>query len=171
MPQETIRIGGQQYSWNSTLSRVDGLPRRGLTSVDWTQKLDVETIYAQTQDGVPIGDTAGQYSCAISGKWLWEYLEQLKDYLTNLAPGDPPGTGAANGQSYGQTKFKYQLQASEPLDPGAQPIMLTASNCRLIEEKGAAAKGQAGLEVDFTLWARTLEINGRTMFTVPIPTF
>lgn len=170
MAQESIRIGGQQYSWNSTLSRVDGVPRRGFTSIDWTDKLDVETIYSQTQDGVPIGDTAGQYAAELSGKMLWEYFEQLKSYLAFDAPGDPPGIRGPQG-TVGQTKFKFQLSASEPIDPGATPIMLTANNCRLIEQKGGVAKGQAGLEIDFKFWVRTLSINGVTLYDVPIPAF
>lgn len=167
---ELVRVGGTQYNWNSTTSRIDGAPWRGITSVDWSEKLEVETIYSQTGDGVPIGDTDGQYSAAITLKMLWEYLEQLKQYLATTAPGDPPGARGPLG-SFGGTKFKYQLSALEPLDPAASPIMLTGNNCRLIETKGTAAKGAAGLEVDVTFWVRTLEVNGITMYSPPIPTF
>ena len=165
-----IRIGGIQYNWNSTMTRIDGQPWRGFTSIDWSQKLDVETVYAQTQDGAPIGGTSGQYAVdSFTVKMLWEYWEQLKTYLALTAPGVPPGNRGLVG-SYGLSTVTFQLSATEPLQLGAVPIMLTASPMRFVAEKGNPAKGNAGLEIEIGCWAQQLEINGLTLYSQALPT-
>jgi hypothetical protein len=165
-----IRIGGIQYNWNSTMSRVDGQPYRGFTEINWSEKLDVETIYSQTQDGAPIGGTSGQYAVdSFTVKMLWEYWEQLTDYLSFAAPGVPVGNRGLPG-SYGLTVCTFQLSASEPLQLGALPIMLTAGQMRFIAPKGQAQKGNAGLEIEIGCWAQSLIINGKTLYSAALPT-
>jgi hypothetical protein len=167
---EILRVGGKQYNWNSSISRVDGQPWRGITSIDWSQKLDVETVYAQTQDGVPLGDTGGQYSVdSFTIKMLREYWEQLKLYLATLAPGVPLGSRGLPG-SWGQTKFTFQMSVSEPLEIGALPIQLDASPCRVIGEKAVTEKVSASLETELSLWCRQLKVNGLTMYSPALPT-
>lgn len=167
---DNVRIGGLQYNWNSTITRIDSQMWRGITSVDWSEKLDVETVYSQTQDGKPIGGTSGQYSVdSFTVKMLWEYWEELKIYLATLAPGVPPGNRGSPG-SYGQTTFTFQLSASEPLQLGALPIMLSASPCRVVGAKISAAKGNAALEAELAIWCQSLEINKITMFSRAAPT-
>ena len=162
---EIIRVGGLQFGWNSTDSRVDGQLWQAFTSYDWGQKLDRETVYAQTQDGVPIGPTAGQYGVEnFTLKMLWEQWEQLKKYLALEAPGTASG-GRGPPSTYGQTFFNYQLTADEPLSPGAVPIILNAEDCVWISEKSSGAKGAAALEAEIGLWVRSLTINGLSAFS------
>lgn len=160
---EILRVGGLQYNWNSTVSRIDGAMWQGLTSVDWGEKLDVETVYSQTQNGVPLGDTGGQYSIeSFNIKMLREYAEQLLDYLAN----DAPGIGGERGDfgTYGQTKFHFQLTVSEDSLPNARPIHVDAVPCRVINAKPAHAKGPGALEMDLSLWCQQITVNGRTMY-------
>jgi hypothetical protein len=167
---DIIRIGGVQYNWNSSITRIDGQPFRGILEVDWSQKMDVETVYSQTQDGVPIGATSGQYAVdSFTFKMLREYAEQLKLYLAMTAPGVPPGNRGQIG-SYGLTTFVFQATASEPLQIGALPVHVDASPCRIIGEKQTSAKGTAALETEFTVWCQQLRVNGLSMYSPAIPT-
>lgn len=167
---EILRVGGKQYNWNSSLSRFDGQPYRGVKSVDWSQKLDVETVYSQTQDGVPLGPTGGQYSVdSFTIKILWEYWEQLKLYLATVAPGVPPGNRGLPG-TYGETTFIFQMSVTEPLQIGALPIALNASECRVVSEKETTEEGSAALVAEVGLWVRQLTVNGLSMYARALPT-
>ena len=165
---EILRVGGRQYNWNSSLTRIDGAIWQGLTSVDWSQKLDVETVYSQTQDGVPLGDTGGQFSVeSITIKMLWEYAERLKQYLAFTAPGSNGERGAIG--TYGLTKFTFQMSVTEPLIPGAFPIQLDAGPCRLITEKNTTEQGTGKLELEMGLWCQQLTVNGISLYNIAPP--
>lgn len=167
---DIVRVGGRQYNWNSTLTRIDGQAWRGIQKIDWGEKLDVETVYSQTQDGVPIGDTAGEYSVeSFNMTFLSEYAAQLLTYLSTLAPGFPPGARGLPG-SYGQTKFQFQFSASEPLELGALPILVSGAPCRIIGKKESREKGSGALVTEFAVWCRALSVNGQTMYSPSIPT-
>ena len=162
---DIVRVGGRQYNWNSTLTRIDGQAWRGIQKLDWSEKLEVETVYSQTQDGVPIGDTAGEYSVdAFSFSMLSEYAAQLITYLAMLAPGFPPGARGLPG-SYGQTKFQFQFSATEPLEIGALPIIISAAPVRITSKKEGREKGSGALVTEFGCWARQMSINGVTMYS------
>jgi|SRR5580704_1908470 hypothetical protein len=167
---DILRVGGIQYSWNSTLTRVDGQAYRGFTSIDWGEQLDVETVRSQTQDGIPMGGTGGEYSVnAFTIKMLWEYWEgYLKPYLAFLAPGYPVGNRGALG-SYGQTAVQFQLTASEAFQVGALPIALEASPMRFISAKQTVAKGNAALEAEIACWVQQMSINGITLYSAAPP--
>ena len=166
---DIVRVGGIQYSWNSTLTLIDLQPFRGLIEIDWGEKLDVETVYSQTQDGVPIGSTAGQYAVEnFTMKFLREYAEALKAYLAGPAPGVPPGNRGLPG-SYGQTTFLFQMTATEPLQIGATPVVVNAGPCRIIGQKQTTAKGSNALETEFTLWCQQISVNGITLYSPAVP--
>ena len=163
---EILRVGGRQYGWNSCLARVDGQLWQGFTSVDWGEKMDVETVYSQTQDGVPLGDTGGQYSVeTFTFKMITEYWEQLKLYLST-APGFNGERGAPG--SYGETKFHFQLSIFEVFLGAQFPITIDAVPCRVMSAKGAAAKGAAVLETEVACWVRQMTINGLTLYSPSI---
>jgi len=164
---EKLRIGGRQYDWSATLILVDGEPRRGFTSFDFGEKLDVETVYSQTQNGVSLGDTRGQYSVeSVALKMLTEYWEGiggLKDYLANIALGFNGERGPLG--SYGLTKFHLQVSVSDDYLPTAPTIHYDLVPCRVISAKAAGAKGAAALETEIGLWCQKVTANGNTMFS------
>jgi hypothetical protein len=158
---DVLRVGGAPYNWNSTLSLFDGFPNRGIVEVSFSDKLDVETIYSQTQDGVPIDATGGQYEVdSFSIKMLSDSADKLTSYLSLK----PPFIG-----SYGRTKFSFNLTATEPLILGATPLVLDAPECRIIGVKEARARGVEALLTELTLWCRTLSRNGKTLYVPAIP--
>jgi hypothetical protein len=163
---EILRHGGRQYDWSATLIQIDGFPRRGFTSFDFGEKLDVETVYSQTQDGVPLGDTRGQYSVeSFTLKMLteyWEGFEGLKDYLSNQSPGFNGERGPFG--NYGLTKFHFQLSVSDDYLPNAPSIHYDAVPCRIISAKPAGAKGAAALETELGLWCQQIKVNGMTLY-------
>jgi hypothetical protein len=167
---EFLRAGGIQFNWNSTMSRVDGQLWRGIIKVDWGEKLDRETVYGQTQDGVPIGVTSGQYSVEnFALTILAEYENQFTDYLAFEAPGVPP-IGRGLPGNWGQTGFLYQLITDEPLQIAAEPIALTTGPMVATSRKQTVEQGTGKLAVEFGCWAQALTVNGKTMWTQALPT-
>lgn len=165
---EFIRYQGRQYSWNTTLSQVDGQPWRGFTAVDVGDKLDPETVYSQDGSGAPLGATAGQYEVTtFTFKMLAEYWVQLLAYLANVAPGLPAGNRGPIG-TYGLTVFHYQLSIVDEFAVGATPIMVDVPFARVTEAKISAAKGNTALEYEITNWASQVIVNGVTLFTPPL---
>jgi hypothetical protein len=161
---EILRVGGRQYGWNSTISRVDGQLWQGFTSIDWGEKLDIETVYSQTQNGVPLGGTGGQYSVeSLSFKMLTESFEQLKAYLANVSPGFNGERGPIG--SYGETLFHFQLTIYEVFLGQQFPIKIDAVPCRIMAPKGSAAKGAAALESEFSCWCQKITINDITLYS------
>lgn len=166
---DILRAGGIQYNWNSTSTRIDGQPYKGVRSIDWGEKLDVETVYSQTQDGRPIGSTGGQYSVeSFTLKMLTEYADQLTTYLAFAAPGFPPGNRGLPG-NIGETQFLFQFTATEPLQIGATPIILNASPCRIIGMKNTVEQGTAALITEFTLWSQGITVNGKSLYKQALP--
>jgi hypothetical protein len=161
---DIVRVGGRQYNWNSTITRIDGQLWRGLQKLDWAEHLEVETVYSQTQDGVPIGDTGGEYSVPnFTLTFVREYGTQLLLYLATLAPGFPPGSRGVPG-SYGLTKFQFQFTVSEPGEIGALPIVVSAAPCRIIDVKETTEKGSGVLISEFGCWVRQLKRNGISLY-------
>jgi hypothetical protein len=165
---EIIRYQGRQYSWNNTLSTIDGQPWRGITAVDTGDKLDPETVYSQDGSGAPIGATMGQYEVTtFTLKMLAEYWAGLQNYLAFQAPGIPVGTRGPLG-TYGPTQFSYQLTIIDEFAVGATPVIINVPFARITEAKLSTAKGNAALEYELTCWASQIIVNGATLFTPPL---
>ena len=164
---EILRHGGRQFDWRNTLITVDGQPRRGFTSFDFSDKLDIETVYSQTQDGVPLGPTGGQYQVdSFNLKMLTEYwadpVNGLLAYLSDTALGVNGDRGPIG--SYGLTTFHLQLSISDDYLPSAPVIHYDCVPCRIMSAKPAGAKGPAALETDLTIWCLQVKVNGRTLY-------
>jgi hypothetical protein len=158
---DIVRVNNQPYSWNSTLTRIALIPWPGVVSVEWSEKLDVETVYSQTQDGRPIGATAGQYEV---DSFTVRMLSDSADSLTDMLSALPPFVG-----SFGRTEFPFVFSASEPLLPGASPIIMAADVCRIIGKKQTREKGVAALVTEFNIWCKGIVENGKTLYTTSIP--
>lgn len=158
---DIVRVNNQPYSWNSTRTLLLAQPWPGVVEVNYAEKLDVETVYSQTQDGKPIGATAGQYAtegCSI--KMLSDSAAAFLAQLSAL----PPFIG-----SYGRTEFPFVFTATESLLPGGLPIVVAAPVCRVIGRKEARAKGVETLVTELTLWMKELTVNGVSMWTSAVP--
>lgn len=165
---ELIRYQARQYSWNNSLSLIDGQPWRGFTAVDVGDNLDVETVYSQDGSGAPIGGTDGQYEVdTFTLKMLAEYWAQLRQYLAFQAPGNPPGQRGAPG-NYGLTQFSYQCTLIDEFAVGATPVVINVPFARVIGDKVSMAKGNAAIEVELKCWASQVIKNGATLFTPPL---
>jgi hypothetical protein len=156
-----LRVNGQPYNWNSTMTRFAGVPWPGVVEFNWGEKLDVETVYSQTQDGKPIGATSGQYEV---DTFTCKMLEEDANALMQAIALMPPYVG-----SVGRTEFDLELQASEPLSPGAVPIMMMSERTRIIGNKGARAKGIEALVREITFWSGGLRVNGVSLWTPALP--
>jgi hypothetical protein len=157
-----LRLNHQPYSWPSSLTRILGVPVSGLVELNYGEKLDVETVYAQTQDGVPIGGTAGQYE--VEG-FTFKMLAQDGDALTTMLVASAPQFLGA----YGRIEFPFTCSVTEPLLPGAIPIEMVAPICRIIGRKAARAKGIEAFVTEFTVWSPGIIENGKTLYARSIP--
>ena len=79
-------------------------------------------------------------------------------------PTKPPFIG-----SYGRTEFSVNLTVSEPLLPGAFPIVMTAGVCRIIGESSATEEGSDELFTEFKLWCKGIVKNGKTLYANKLP--
>jgi hypothetical protein len=155
-----LSINGQRYNWNSTFSRIDGIPQGGIQKIVIGEKLDLETVYSQTQDGKPIGSTGGQYSVE---NFEITMLREWADSFTSYLAAKPPFIG-----SIGRTEFSYQLQISEPLLL-ATPILLSAATCRVVSIDEDQETGSKALVTIFKLWSDGLIKNGKTLYSPALP--
>ena len=161
---DVIRINNVPYSWNSSSTKIDNFPWPGILEISYGQKLDIKTVYSQTQDGTPIGGTAGQYSAGpITIKMLRDSYNALTDYLSLRAP--LPGLGTGTPGSYGRTEFGLIAQVTDSFAIGAIPILLIASPCRIMEEKESQAVGVEELVSEVTLWCLKYSVNGKTLYS------
>ncbi|HLK38686.1 MAG TPA: hypothetical protein VKU41_18110 [Polyangiaceae bacterium] len=156
-----VRLNGQPYSWNSTMTRFNGTPWPGVIEFAWGETLEVEDVYSQTQDGKPIGGTAGQYKVET---FTCKMLEEDADALTDSISLMPPYVG-----SIGRTEFNVECQASEPLAIGAKPIMLMSERTRIVGMSHTRVAGIEKLVREFKFWSNGLRINGKTLWTPAIP--
>jgi len=160
-PLSILRVNGQQYNWNSTKTLILGVPVPGVIEVNYGEKLDVETVRSQTQDGVAIGSTGGEYSVeGFQIKMLAEHAAALFAMLAAV----PPFIG-----SIGRTEFPFHLTASEPLLVGALPIVTDAPVCRIVGRRRSHAKGIEALVTEIDVWAQSLTENGVSLYAPQLP--
>jgi hypothetical protein len=158
-----LRLNNQPYNWNSSLSRFMGQAWPGVVEVNYSEKLDIETVYSQTQDGKPIGGTSGQYEVdSFTVKMLIDDADAL---TTMLVASAPQFLG-----SYGRVEFPFTLSVTEPLLPGAIPIEMIAGVCRIRGKKKGVAKGIEALVTEFDIWCKGIIENGKTLYSTAIPT-
>jgi hypothetical protein len=164
---DVIRVNNQPYSWNSSLSTFDLQPWPGVVEVNIGDKTDVETVYTQTQDGRPIGATAGQYEVSnFKIKMLRDSADALTTYLSTVP--NPLG-GPFSPGAYGRREFSFGLTVTEPLLIGGIPLILIAGVCRIIGHDETTAKGIEALVTEFTLWCKGIIRNGKTLYTPALP--
>lgn len=158
---DVIRVNNQPYNWNSSASKFDNQIWPGVTSVNVGDKLDVKTVYSQTQNGKPMGGTAGKYEV---NNFKIKMLRDSADALTTYLSLKPPFIG-----SYGRTEFSYFLTVSEPLLIGVLPLVLVAGVCRVIEVNEATEEGLDELVSELTLWCKGVIRNGKTLYSNKLP--
>jgi hypothetical protein len=164
---DVIRVNNQPYSWNSSISLFDLFPSNGVVEVNYSEKLDIETVYSQTQDGRPIGGTAGQYEVdSFTIKMLRDSADAFTTYLSTVPS---PLGGPITPGSYGRREFSYSLNVDEPLLPGGLPIILLAGVCRIRGVKETTAKGIEALVTEFDIWCKGITKNGKTLYSSSIP--
>ena len=148
-----ISLNGDIYSWNSHELLIEVFKVRGATGLDFSESLDSQGVQADNQDGTNVGETYGTYKVeTISLRVLRSYTAALLAYLTTLGLG-----------SYGSARFTMTSKLFEPaLNP--IPVITTFSNCRVIGKKDSREKGSGELITEFSVYARTLNENGQTLY-------
>lgn len=157
-----LALNKTPYSWNSSQSRFNGALWPGVVAVDYSEKVDVETVYTQTGDGVPVGATAGQYSV---DSFTIKMLDKDFDALTSMLIATAPQFLG----SYNRIEFTFACSVAEPLVPGAIPIAMIAPTCRIIGKKRSHQAGISALVTEVTLWTDGISENGKTLYSRSLP--
>jgi hypothetical protein len=154
MPVDFVRVNNTRYSWNSTRSLIDGAPTKGIVAVDYSQKRERKTVYAQQQDGRSMGFTAGKYSVdSFTLKFLKEWSQSFTDMLTGLGAG-----------CYGDAEWTYIIQCVEPV-LGAVPIQVVAGPCVITGKKDSYEEGVDELVDEFEILCLQLTENGKQLWS------
>lgn len=122
-----FRLNSVPFSWTSCSHFFNGLPYKGVTSVNVKETREVKLVHAAQQDGTPLGITSGIYKVeSLSFTLLRDSAAGLLTDLSLLGFG-----------SYGDAEFLYVLKIFEPSLPPSIPTGLAVSGCRVtgIEEK------------------------------------
>jgi hypothetical protein len=151
---DRVRVNKTQYSWTSTLFKIDNFPTRQIASVDYEQKRDIKIVYASKQDGTPMGWTSGKYLVpAFSIKMLREGADALTDYLSVKGLG-----------SYGDAEWSFMAQLSEPV-VGLLPITMRGAPCRIIGEKDAYEEGIDEVLTEYAIGCLFMKKNGKQLWS------
>ena len=149
-------VNRARYGWNSSIYRINNLPMTGIVKVGFKQKLEQENTYANDNRGTPVGFVYGNYS--VDGFTL-SFLKSDSQAFTNYLASLDPARGGFIG-----TPFTFSAQCSEPMTPGALPILITAKTCRITEKEDAYEPGAKALVDVFTIMALTMIEDGKTLF-------
>jgi hypothetical protein len=149
-----VSINRMRFGWQSSRFFADNMPLTGLIKITYSEKLDQEDVYDNTNDGTPVGYTYGQYS---NDGFVLTFLKQDANSFTDYL-------ALKSGRGWIGPEFAFAAQCDEPLTPGAIPITLNGKTCRVVERKGGYEKGIAALTEEFLVKALSLSENGKTLF-------
>lgn len=152
---QSFFIDGSAFGWRSTLSSIDGIPRRGFRALDWSEKIEREKTHQAIRSGRPLNMTFGEYDVdALTLTMLPQEKQWLKAYLRDK------GSGGLS-KSATRASFTYQLQLSE----NGYVITTTFFGCKLKSQKGAFKIGPESAETPVEcdcLYVVERDVNGET---------
>lgn len=153
-PNYPTRVNRVPYSFGSCASFIAGVPIRGITGVDWSEKREVKLVRDADPSGVPIGITAGLYSIdSFKFRCLRDTATFVKQLLTVKGQG-----------SFGDAEWSFTEQIYEPVQ-GSTPITTTIFGSRIIGVGNAREIGVEELVQEFTVQPIALveTVNGVSM--------
>lgn len=150
-----VRINRVPYSWTSCAHFFNGIPYKGVTSVNYKETREVKLVHAAQQDGTPLGITAGIYKVEnFNFTLLRDSAAALMADLTAFGLG-----------SFGDAEFTYVNSVFEPVIPPSLPVQTVLTGCRITGVDEKQAMGAEELVTEFSVQAMFLI---RTMAGLPM---
>lgn len=158
---EVVRVGRNTYAWGSSRFLLDGLGYEGFKSIDLSQKLEVEKVWAARPDGKPVA-FAGNGKYSVDG-FKWTVLKDTAALMkAQLAAGGSlrPGLG-----SYGDAVFVFMAQCVEPI-VGSLPITMVASWCKVASVAEKRDEGTGAIVEEWGIECLELIENGIPLWSI-----
>lgn len=148
----SISINGDLYSWASHELLLAGIYKvRGCVALDFADKLDSQLVWADNQDGTPVGSTYGQYKAD----------DTTVEILRTFSVAFEAQLAALGIAATGSARF---TMASKLYEPPANTDVTTLSKCRLLGQNDSRQKGTDALTTKYTIQITTIDRNGLTLF-------
>ena len=167
--ERETRLNGAIFSATSCSFQLANAPFVGITSLNYSQKLDSKAVYGNNKSRPPIGFSTGKYSCDVGMTMLRSSYQRLIEILAGpLSSGfgvfysSPKKIG-----SYANAKFSIIAQFSEPTMTlqGMLPITIDITGAQIVGEKDAYQEGYDELVTEVDLTAYSLTRNGLVLYT------
>jgi hypothetical protein len=151
---QLLRLNGCPLSWGSTRSKVGGIAYVGFLEVAVEESREGELIHAQQPDGTPVGITSGLYKVdSFTFKTLVDTGEMICQQLSLSF--DTQGNAA--GGSFGDARFIYTLEITEPNGP---TMTIRVNGAKIEKRKFSTAKGTEALAYEFECKALSMGTTG-----------
>jgi hypothetical protein len=149
---DRIRINGIAHSWGSVKLTIGGEKYSGVSSVTYSDKLEIAYGYGMGAGHRPRSISRGKYTPEqVVMKCEAATADQIRKQLARLG----------NGKSYGIAQVVIVLQYLEPSD---LPITIKFDKCRLVEDNTSDEEGADVLTVELKFAPFGIERNGLTLY-------
>lgn len=154
---DLVRWNRRVVSAKSLIIAIEGVPYQGITSLDYSDKMDPGIVYGTQRDGAPLGMTSGKYTPgACSLTFLADvYRIKFQTQIAALAALQLQGTGLALAE--------WTLTVQH-VEPGAIPTTDFLSGCRMTEPKDKYQEGSEALMTEVSFQPLIILRNGFTLF-------
>lgn len=151
-------VNGDIFSWQSCQFLAEVLKLRGITGLDFADKIENEYVDSDNQDGTPSGMTYGKYTPDdISLRVLRSRARAFEAYIASLAL--VPGSGIGAG------RFTLTAKLYEPSITGIAGADITIlGSTRIVGIKDTREVGTGALVTEYTCRCRTIKRNGLTLY-------
>jgi hypothetical protein len=146
------RVDINLVSWGSHVLKIDGDRWKGLTAINWDDKVDVAYGWGMTRSHAPIGRTAGKYTPPTVKLTMHRHMwSMLLVYLKSKA---------VDQKSYSQYKFHMMLQVIE----GTMFSDYEFQSCRVVSRNGKAEENPDPAMVDIEISVMRAVEDGATLW-------
>jgi len=148
---DQVRINGVAHSWGSTEFKIDAELYEGITSISYSDKLEVAKGYGMGKDQKPRARSGGKYTVEpLVIKCQSSTAEAIREQMANLG----------DGVSYGEASAPIVLQYLEENDT---PIVVEFDEARLVGDNSSDEEGGDLIMVELTFDVMGIARNGRTL--------
>lgn len=154
---DLVRWNRRVVSAKSLIIAIEGTPYQGITSLDYSDKMDPGIVYGAQRDGAPIGMTSGKYTPAACSLTFLADVYRLK-FQTQLAA---MALLQLQGSGIGMAEWTLSVQHVEP---GAIPTTDFMSGCRMTELKDKYQEGSEALMTEVSFQPLIIMRNGLALF-------
>jgi hypothetical protein len=149
---DEIRINGIAHSWGSTKLKIAGERYSGITSISYSDKLEVAKGYGMGLAQRPRARSRGKY---VPEQVVMKVYTSTAQEIRNML------ADRGDGVSYGTEEVEIVLQY---IEDGETPITVEFELCRLVEDGSSDEEGGDVLSVEIKWDTMGIRRNGKTLY-------